>query len=453
MCVAVLDIGKTNLKLEVFDQSGAPVFRCNAPNGVRVGPPYPHADLEGIWDFAVSALAEAAGDFVISDVVVATHGATAVVMAGENLALPVLDYEAAEPEQLSAEYDALARDFAATLSPGLPVGLNLGRQLYWQARHFPDRFALATSIPMYPQYWAWRLSGVLASEVTSLGCHSDLWEPAAGGFSRLVHRMGWEKLFPPLRSAWDVLGTLRPEVAQATGISPNCRVRCGIHDSNASYLPHRLRMGEKPFTLVSTGTWVVVMAAGGSHEALSEADDMLANVDAWGQAVPCARFMGGREFETLCQGPPVPIEVSDISALVAAGTLALPAFSSAGGPYRHNPGRIIGPLPQTPEARTALASLYVALMITDLVKRLDSTGDILLEGPFARSPVIPSLLATLLPHSSIVVMAEAGTAAGTALLGNWPQIPPTDDKMTTKPLPIDRLMAYAEQWRKLACLR
>ena len=35
---------------------------------------------------------------------------------------------------------------------------------------------------MYPQYWAYRLTGVLANEVTSLGCHTDLWNYRAGGF-------------------------------------------------------------------------------------------------------------------------------------------------------------------------------------------------------------------------------------------------------------------------------
>ena len=36
---------------------------------------------------------------------------------------------------------------------------------------------------MYPQYWAYRLTGVLANEVTSLGCHTDLWDYRAGDFS------------------------------------------------------------------------------------------------------------------------------------------------------------------------------------------------------------------------------------------------------------------------------
>ncbi len=35
------------------------------------------------------------------------------------------------------------------------------------------------------------------------------------------------------RGAGDVLGPIKPEIAARTGLSPHCRVRCGIHDSNA----------------------------------------------------------------------------------------------------------------------------------------------------------------------------------------------------------------------------
>jgi hypothetical protein len=84
--------------------------------------------------------------------------------------------------------------------PLLPAGLNLGRQLYWQQANFPAEFARARHILMYPRYWAWRLSGKLASEVTSLGCHTDLWAPEENAWSSLVERQGWTALFPPLQS-------------------------------------------------------------------------------------------------------------------------------------------------------------------------------------------------------------------------------------------------------------
>src|SRR5690606_24546838 len=106
----------------------------------------------------------------------------------------------------ASEYAAIRPPFGETLSPRLPNGLNLGAQLFWQGQRFPEQFAQITHILTYPQYWAWRLTGIAASEVTSLGCHTDLWVPERGQFSSLVDHQRWTALFPPIRPAASVLG-------------------------------------------------------------------------------------------------------------------------------------------------------------------------------------------------------------------------------------------------------
>ena len=63
---------------------------------------------------------------------------------------------------------------------------------------------------MYPQYWAWRLSGALASEVTSLGTHTDLWRPHERAYSSLARKQGWARLMPGMRTATDRLGLITP---------------------------------------------------------------------------------------------------------------------------------------------------------------------------------------------------------------------------------------------------
>ena len=52
---------------------------------------------------------------------------------------------------------------------------------------------------MYPQYWSWRLTGNLSSEISSIGCHTDLWAPSSEKFSSLVVEQSWSKLFPHLQ--------------------------------------------------------------------------------------------------------------------------------------------------------------------------------------------------------------------------------------------------------------
>ena len=218
-------------------------------------------------------------------------------------------------------------------------GLNLGRHIFYYERHFPAQFRQATAFLTYAQYFAWRLGGAMASEATSLGAHTDLWRPKEGDLSSMVDKLGWRRLFPLRRKAWDTLGTLKPEIAAATGLSPNVRIICGAHDSNASLVPHLLSRRE-PFTVISTGTWVIIMAVGGTARLDPEAD-MLANVDV-GRPVPTARFMGGREYAVLAGDAPADADEADVDAIIASGVLALPAFSDQGGPFASRKGVIEG---------------------------------------------------------------------------------------------------------------
>ncbi|MBK8991517.1 MAG: hypothetical protein IPM40_07380 [Gammaproteobacteria bacterium] len=83
---------------------------------------------------------DAAARFRIGRLNVATHGATAALidptLGEDGLVLPVLDYEFDGPAGATG-YDSLRPAFAETLSPALPAGLNLGRQLWWQQQCFP----------------------------------------------------------------------------------------------------------------------------------------------------------------------------------------------------------------------------------------------------------------------------------------------------------------------------
>ena len=147
-----------------------------------------------------------------------------------------------------------------------------------------------------------------------------------------------------------------------------------------------------PFTVISTGTWVIIMAVGGKSRLDPEAD-MLANVDVRGVPVPTARFMGGREFAILAGETPADAGEADVAAMIASGVMALPAFSDQGGPFGARKGRIEGGAPAAPAARTALATLYAALVTAHVLERLEAPGDLIVEGGFTRSPAFAAVLA------------------------------------------------------------
>jgi L-fuculokinase len=416
---AVVDVGKTSTKLAVVDDGGTVREELRAPSSSRAGPPYPHLDVERTIAWIVAGLRELASRWSIETVVPVAHGAAAALMAGDELALPVMDYEFKGPDELASSYPA--PPFEETLSPPLPGGLNLGRQLHWQAARMPDEFARVTEILLYPQYIGWRLAGRKVSEVTSLGCHTDLWCPRARGFSSLASSRAWDRLFPPMEKAWAELGPLRPEVCASTGLSASCRVLAGIHDSNASYLPHRVAR-KPPFSVVSTGTWVVCMAAGGSLEKLDPALDTLANVDVFGDPVPTSRFMGGRELEVIAGGSDAlgDVDEEDVHRVIDRGIFALPTFASEGGPFRSSSGRIVGGTLETPRERAALGMLYCALMTDLCLDLVGASGPCVVEGSFLRM----ALFAASLGRGEVLGAGEiAGTRVGAWLLARWPDSP------------------------------
>ncbi|SEN83588.1 Sugar (pentulose or hexulose) kinase [Duganella sp. CF517] len=448
----VLDIGKTNVKLVLIDANCAVVAERRSPNTVRDRAPYPHHDTERIWNWMLEGLRQFSALAHVGAIVSVTHGATAALVDDEGLVLPVLDYEFEMPAGQGAHYAGQRPPYSATYSPQLPAGLNLGRQLAWQAQAFPAEFRRARHILMYPQYWAWRLSGIAASEVTSLGCHTDLWQPARQQYSSLVERMGWNGMFPPLQPAWAPLGLLKVELARLTGLPPECKVLCGIHDSNASLLRHFARAdggkGDTPAVL-STGTWVIAAAPGKPLAGLREEADMLANSNAFGQAVACIRFMGGREFGELAGVEPQVCGVEDLRLLVARGTMALPCYSQAGGPFAGRAGAIVGIAPQDNRQRYALATLYCVLMSDYCLEQLGADGAVVVEGSYTGNPWFAPLLAALRPRQQISSTDDAsGTACGGWMLHHWGNAPAVR-AATAAPLAIDGWDEYRQRWLSL----
>jgi L-fuculokinase len=449
-CVAVFDVGKTNIKVVVFDRGGEVLAERSAPN-VPLDPdaewPYLKLDTEGAGAFLIGALKELGARISIEAISTTTHGCAGVLMESDGPALPPLDYEFDGFAAVDAAYDAARPPYDEARSPHLPRGLNLGRHIFYFERCYPARFKQATAFLTYAQYFAWRLCGTMASEATSLGAHTDLWRPYEDDLSSMVDKLGWRRLFPPMRKAWDTLGTVRPEIAAAAGLAPDVRIICGAHDSNASLVPHLLSRRE-PFTVISTGTWVIIMAIGGKGE-LDPNADMLANVNVRGEPVPTARFMGGREYSVLAGDAPADADEADIDRVIASGALALPSFSDQGGPFAARKGIIEGEAPATPRARAALATLYSALMTAHMLRRLEAPGDLIVEGGFTRSPAFAAVLARLMSGRRVLIApTSAGAAAGAAMLAHWgePHPPP---RLENAPVwGLSGLETYRERWEQ-----
>ena len=448
--IAVFDIGKSNAKLALVDAASRNVIAIRTTAVVVINDGrYPHYDVDRLWDWLIDGLRVFAATAEVTAISVTTHGACFVLLSGDRLALPVLDYEHDGPEQISSQYEATRGTFEETLSPDLPKGLNAGRQLYWQSATFGEDFRRTDTILPYPQYWVWRLTGEKAAEATSLGCHTDLWNPRTGTYSGLAQREGWNRLFPRLVRPWVTVGTILPPVADATGLSRSCRVVAGIHDSNASLYPHLLAR-TLPFAVLSTGTWMVTFAPGGSVDGLDPTRDCLVNVDAFGRAVPSSRFMAGREYEIIA-GNAAPADERDIARVVSDGVMALPTFAPGTGPFGDGIGRwTVDARRLSGEERAAVAGLYAALVTETSLKLAGADGPVLVEGPFAGNRTFLAALAQRVPRPVIARPDATGTTEGAALLADGADAQASfRDPPPIVPLSID-LSRYAAEWNARA---
>ena len=450
VAIAVCDIGKTNAKVCAVTTAGTVGYVATCPFASLPGPPYLHLDTAGIWAWLCDQLALCAQQFAIAKVVVCAHGATCALLADDDLALPVLDYEDPAPDACEPDYAAVRPPFAETLSPPLPGSLNYGRGIFWVATTYPAEFAQVNCIVNYAQYWSFRLSGVAAHEVTSIGSHSDLWMPRQRRYSSLATRYGWDKLFPELSCAGETLGPVSAQVAATTGLSPDCQVLCGIHDSNAALLPWL--DDQQPFTLCSTGTWIINLALGSALDALDPQRDCAANVSIRGEPIACTRWMGGREFANLGGTASNATNLAALRECLARQLMFLPPQGGQGGLFQHHQvGRSCNVDATTPtRLRAAAASLYCALVQDSCLDLSSPQGPLIIAGPFAGNKLFTTVLATLRPRQQVMSCPdESGVSFDAARLA----LPDLPRPQLTAIAPLDdapELDAYRRQWRHLA---
>jgi sugar (pentulose or hexulose) kinase len=458
--LVVVDIGKTLSKLSLWTPEGELLERRERRNQRCYSGGRLVLDTNGIEDWLVEALGSLPSKERIGGIFPVAHGAAAALIRDGVRAVPPPDYESPVASQVRDAYEAERDPFTETGSPALPDGLNLGVQLHRLEQTRPELFDLRTQIVTWPQYWSWLLSGVAATEVTSLGCHTDLWNPAAAAPSKMAVRRGWAKLLAPIRPAGEVLGRLRREWVARTGLPASVQVYCGIHDSNAALVAAHAHpeFRTRDLTILSTGTWFVAMRSLASSAALCsrqmpQGRDVLVNVDIHRKPVPSARFMGGREIHLLTALASRQIDIpadqpailDAAAAVLSRETMVLPTHAPGCGPYPKASGGWIAK-PDEPLQLRAAASLYVALMADAMLDLIGARKDLLVEGRFAAAELFTRALAQLRPGLHVFTSsAKADVAHGALKLVCGRELP-AGTLRSVAPLDLD-LTTYRTRWR------
>ncbi|MCH5714872.1 hypothetical protein [Niabella hibiscisoli] len=156
-------------------------------------------------------------------------------------------YPTKTEEQFYAAYGTKEDIAIATASPALG-NLNSGLQLYSLKYDKAKLFDKTASSLHFPQYLSYLVSGQKYSDITSIGCHTALWDYSNNGYHEWVLKEGIDKKLPPVFSSEQALDIVY------NGKTLKCGI--GLHDSSAAFIPYIQNVNE-PFLLISTGTWCI----------------------------------------------------------------------------------------------------------------------------------------------------------------------------------------------------
>ena len=418
--IAVLDVGKTNLKLLVASEDGWPLETHSIPNAATTSGPYLAYDLARLEEWFLDALAEVSQRHAIGAVIATAHGCGAVLVDADKPVLPMMDYEAVCPPAIDEAYARIAPAYREVFC-GIGAGaMRLAKQLLWQESAFPAEFARAKTYLTTAQFFAMRLGGRAASEISQLAAQGHIWDLVRHQPSSVMRERGWAHLLPQRVPAGAMLGTVSEAVVKRTGLARSTEVLCGVHDSNANLFRYKAA-GMADASILSTGTWMIGFQRDLDRDRLDATRAMVLNIDVDGENVPSTLTMTGREYHLISkeEGAADAAILAALPTLVARGTFALPSFVGEDGlfPGAAHRGRIIGPAPETPAEWQGLAVLYAAFSANRCLDALGSSKRIVIDGGFAANFPFARCLAALRPCQRVSVsQSRDGTALGAALL-------------------------------------
>lgn len=427
--IAVFDVGKTNKKFLLFGEEYEAFLEEEIQFAeIEDDGGFPCDDIEKIeiWmkDIFLKNLKDKS--FEVQALNFSTYGASLAYLDknGKRCA-PVYNYLKPAPDAVKnefiAKYNSDGDFFRKTASPDLGL-LNSGLQIYWLKKNNPLLFDNIKNILHFPQYASYLFTGKVVSELTSIGCHTAMWN-----FDNSVYHewLAAEEIILP--------DPVPNETKYKIGFSgKSIDAGIGIHDSSASLVPY-LKTGDE-FILISSGTWCINMNPFNSEPLTKEEldKDCLCYLSANQKQVKSSRlFMGHfhdanlkylEEFYNVKKGAfkSVKPDKEKLSAWKKEGGKVFfnASLTSEGLDNSADLNRFSG----FDEAYNRFMFDLTMLEIESLslvVPKYDKTKNIYISGGFANNEIFTRLIASYFPGKKVFVSEiKNSSALGAAMILN-----------------------------------
>lgn len=436
--IAIFDIGKTNKKLLLFDADYRVVMEESTQLPETTDEDgFPCEDINALTKWVNVSFDRVKRDkrFTIKALNFSAYGASLVYLdKGSNVIAPLYNYlkplAAAIQSQFYDKYGGetmLAKETASPVLGNLNSGMQLYRLKYEKPRIFSDtRWAVHL-----PQYLSFIFCRAINSDITSIGCHTNLWDFQQNRYHNWVFEEGIGERLPPVVGSTSVAGYTEERIP----VGP------GLHDSSAALIPYLSSFNE-PFVLLSTGTWCISLNPF-NHSPLSSQElkhDCLCYLAYDGKPVKASRLFAGHEHEQQVKrladnfGQPTDYYLKlsfDPAILKRLGA------SIKEQPVKRDQAMAGSSLFASRDLAgfTSYEEAYHQLMIdiigqqvssTNLVLKGTSVSRIFVDGGFGKNAVYMHLLAKAYPSKEIYAASVAqASALGAALCmhSHWNQKP------------------------------
>lgn len=428
--IAIFDVGKTNKKVFLFDERYNIVLErtsCFEETADEDGDPCDDLRMLTSWVHDTVEELEKLSKFDIRAINFSSYGASFVHLDENGKPLtPLYNYLKPYPEHLKRQfYDLYGGEVKIATETASPVlgNLNSGMQLYRLKYEKPEVFDKVSYSLHLPQYLSYLLTGAPYADITSIGCHTGLWDFRKNDYHEWVSKEGIMQKLPPVFPSDSALEVNVAGKQRFVGV--------GLHDSSAAFIPF-ISSFHEPFVLLSTGTWCISLNAFNSSPLTVEElnNDCLSYISYKRVPVKASRLFAGSEHEQQTKRIASHFDVSPTfyQKLKFNPSLAgkLRGGSEGTGVLKNNSNLIASAfgsrgLSSFVSAEEAYYQLILDLLklqtkATSLVLEGASVNRIFVDGGFSKNSIYMNLLASAFPEMEVYAASVAqATSIGAAL--------------------------------------
>src|SRR5205809_5176571 len=235
--IAIFDVGKTNKKLFLFDEQYRMVHEQSQTfEEIADEDGFPCEDIDALSKWIWSKFWEISllENYNVLGVNFSAYGASLMHLSDYRKRLtPLYNYLKPYPEKIQKQfYDTYGGESLVAKETASPVlgNLNSGMQLYRLKYERPNIYNQVKYSLHLPQYLSFIISSRTTSDITSVGCHTQLWDFKKNKYHHWVYREEMRTKFPPIYRG--------DKIVNQANDSRKIPIGIGLHDSSAALIPY-----------------------------------------------------------------------------------------------------------------------------------------------------------------------------------------------------------------------